>query len=61
MSCNIAFKPQPLNKTSGATVSWNNTGLTFGKIYSYKVRAYRTVNGTKVYGAYSAVVKAAPK
>ncbi len=29
--------------------------LTKGKKYSFKVKAYRTVNGKKVYGAYSAI------
>lgn len=31
------------------------TGLTSGKIYYFKVRAYKTVNGKKIYGTYSAV------
>ena len=31
--------------------------LTAGKAYSYQVRAYKTVSGTKYYGAYSAVLK----
>lgn len=33
------------------------TGLTSGKTYYVKVRAYKTVNGVKVYGSYSAVKK----
>lgn len=41
--------------TSGSTVSYTNTGLSKGKTYYYKVRAYRTVSGKKVYGNYSAV------
>lgn len=36
-------------------VSFKNTKLKSGKKYFYKVRAYRTVNGKKVYGAYSSV------
>ena len=36
-------------------------GLKSGKTYYFKVRAYKTVNGTKVYGNYSAVVSATPK
>lgn len=43
------------------TVSYTNGGLSTGKTYYYKVRAYRTVNGKKVYGAYSAVVSGTPK
>lgn len=35
------------------------TGLTKGKTYYVKVRAYKTVNGTKVYGAFSIVKKVA--
>ncbi|MHB8962094.1 MAG: InlB B-repeat-containing protein [Saccharofermentanales bacterium] len=44
--------------TSTAALAYTNTGLISGKIYFYKVRAYRTVGTTKVYGAYS-VVKSA--
>ncbi|MFP5114326.1 S8 family serine peptidase [Bacillaceae bacterium C204] len=39
--------------TSG---SYTNTKLTKGKTYYYKVRAYRTVNGKKVYSSYSSIV-----
>ncbi len=42
------------------TPSCTNTGLTTGKTYYYKVRAYRTVGTTKVFGSYSAVVSAKP-
>ncbi|MCI8668814.1 MAG: leucine-rich repeat protein [Lachnospiraceae bacterium] len=37
------------------TNSWTNSGLKAGSKYYYKVRAYKTVNGKKVYGAYSDV------
>ena len=39
----------------GTTVSYTKTGLSKGQIYYFKVRAYRTVNGKKVYSSYSAV------
>lgn len=38
---------------SGYTLKWTNYGRPTGKIYTYKVRAYRTVNGVKVVGAFS--------
>ncbi len=43
-----------------ASLSHTNTGLATGKIYYYKVRAYRTVGGVKVYSGYTAVVSAKP-
>lgn len=40
-------------KAVGASArSWRNTGLTAGDTYTYTVRVYRTVNGTKVLGSY---------
>ena len=36
------------------------TGLTTGKRYYYKVRAYRTVNGKKVYSGFTNIASAAP-
>ncbi|XAM41166.1 hypothetical protein TPELB_14770 [Terrisporobacter petrolearius] len=52
-----------LNKTvkSGSTLSYSNTGLTTGKIYYYKVRSYKLVDGKKVYSNYSDIVSASPK
>lgn len=41
--------------TSGKTVTYTQKKLKSGKKYYYRVRAYRTVNGKKVYGSYSAV------
>ncbi len=38
-----------------STKSWKNSGLGRGKTYYYKIRAYRTVKGKKVYGSFSSV------
>ena len=41
-------------------LNYTNTGLTTGKTYYYKVRAYRTVNGKRIYGQFSEIVSAKP-
>ena len=33
--------------------TYTKTGLTKGKTYYFKVRAYRTVDGTNIYGNYT--------
>lgn len=44
--------------TKGSTVSFTKTKLTKGKTYYFKVRAYKTVNGKKIYSSYSSIVSA---
>lgn len=46
---------------SGNTVNYTDAKLTTGKTYYYKVRAYKTVNGSKTYSSYSKIVSAKPK
>jgi fibronectin type 3 domain-containing protein len=42
--------------TTTTKLTYTNTKLTGGKKYYYKVRAYRTVDGKKVYGSFSSAV-----
>lgn len=42
--------------TSASTLSYTKSGLTKGKTYYFKVRAYVTVNGSKVYSPYTTIV-----
>jgi uncharacterized repeat protein (TIGR02543 family) len=42
----------------GTKTSYINTKLTLGTMYYYKMRAYRTVSGKKVYSNYSGIVSA---
>lgn len=48
--------------TKNDTLTYNNKSLKANTKYYYKVRAYKTVSGKKVYGSYSAVltIKTAP-
>ncbi|MDO4460270.1 MAG: leucine-rich repeat protein, partial [Clostridia bacterium] len=50
-----------IKTVSAGTASYRNTGLTKGKTYYYKVRAYKTINSVKVYSAYTAVKYATVK
>ena len=43
-----------MKRTTATTVA--STGLKAGKTYSYKVRAYKEVDGKKIYGAWSKAV-----
>jgi len=47
--------------TSGSTLTYTNSSLTTGRTYYYKIRAYRWVNGAKVYSGYSEVKSKAAK
>ena len=44
--------------TSGSTVTYRDNGLNIGTTYYYKVKAYRTENGKKVYAPESGVILA---
>ena len=41
-----------------STTSYINTGLTCGKTYYYKVKAYKKINGKTVYSKYSSILSA---
>lgn len=43
------------NITKNSNIPYTNSKLTRGKTYYYKVRAYRTIDGKKVYSSYSTV------
>lgn len=42
-------------RTTTSNFNYTNTGLTKGKTYYYKVRAYKIVNNKKVYSSYSPI------
>ena len=46
---------------SGATLRKKVTGLTSGATYYVRVRAYKTIDGTKAYGSWSAARTATVK
>ncbi|MCC8192261.1 MAG: fibronectin type III domain-containing protein [Ruminococcus sp.] len=47
--------------TSGSTLTYRISGLKKGTVYKYRIRAYRTVNGEKLSGAWSATKKVTTK
>lgn len=52
----VAAKKVIKTITDNKTVTYKRTSLSAQKAYSYRIRAYKTVNGVNYYGAYSAVV-----
>ena len=48
-------KYKKITTKNSKTLSYTNQKLTYGKTYYYKLRAYKTVDGKKVYGAYSII------
>ena len=46
--------------TSTTSMNYTNTSLTSGKTYYYKVRAYKTIDGTNLYGSFSSAKSAKP-
>lgn len=45
---------------AGEKTGYSDTKVTAGTAYTYKVRAYKTVNGSQVYGDYSNESTATP-
>ena len=54
-------KFQKVSAIAAEKTSYINTGLTCGKTYWYKLRAYQVKNGKKVYSKYSDVKSTYPK
>ena len=54
---NKTGKYEKIATVSASKLSYKNTGLKKKTTYSYKVRAYKTYEGTTNYGSYSPVTK----
>lgn len=54
-------KKKYVRVASASRTSYTDKSVKNGKTYSYKVKAYRLINGSKVYGNFSSVVKKAAK
>lgn len=57
---NAEGKYKIIAKPNGTTYSYIDSKLTTGQAYSYKVKAYRTINGTKYKSARSKAVNVVP-
>ena len=49
-----------LRSVDSSTLYFNSKSLTAGQTYYYKVQAYKTVNGSRIYGALSAAASGRP-
>ena len=54
-------KKKYVRVASTSRTSYTDKSVKNGKTYSYKVKAYRLIDGSKVYGNFSSVVKKAAK
>ena len=60
-SANKKFTGKKTVRKAKTTTSYKIKGLKKGKTYYAKVRSYKTVNGKRIYGAYSTAKKATIK
>ena len=60
-STNKKFTGKKTVRKAKTTISYKIKGLKKGKKYYVKVRSYKTVNGKRIYGAYSTAKKATIK
>lgn len=57
---NEAGTDEDLLSDTGALRTYTHTSLITNQIYYYKIKAYRTMSGVKVYGSFSASVSSTP-